>query len=85
MERLRNIKIPCFSAVIAVWQFRCWKVTIVKDEVAKGLVELISHHGITKLVMGAAPDERYSEYGSQLFCHIYIYNVQVKTIETLSH
>ncbi|CAL4886200.1 unnamed protein product [Urochloa decumbens] len=42
-------------------KFRCWKITIVKDEVAKGLEELIDLHGITKLVVGAAPDERYSD------------------------
>ncbi|CAN6279473.1 unnamed protein product [Urochloa humidicola] len=42
-------------------KFRCWKITIVKDEVAKGLEELIALHGITKLVVGAAPDERYSD------------------------
>lgn len=35
---------------------------IEKDDVAKGLEELIVSHGITKLVMGAA-DEHFSEYG----------------------
>ncbi|URD93090.1 U-box domain-containing protein [Musa troglodytarum] len=36
------------------------KLVIERDDVGKGLVELIALHGITKLVMGAAPDRCYS-------------------------
>jgi hypothetical protein len=36
------------------------------DDVAKGLEELITLHGITRLVMGAAADQHYSEYGPHL-------------------
>ncbi|RLN08949.1 hypothetical protein C2845_PM11G30920 [Panicum miliaceum] len=41
-------------------KFRCQKLTTENDKVAKGLVELITLHGITDLIMGAAADERYS-------------------------
>ncbi|THU58421.1 hypothetical protein C4D60_Mb03t14080 [Musa balbisiana] len=36
------------------------KLVIERDDVGKGLVELIALHGITKLVMGAAADRYYS-------------------------
>ncbi|XP_064955312.1 U-box domain-containing protein 33-like [Musa acuminata AAA Group] len=36
------------------------KLVIERDDVGKGLVELIALHGITKLVMGAAEDRYYS-------------------------
>uniref|UniRef100_A0A0E0K3B8 RING-type E3 ubiquitin transferase n=1 Tax=Oryza punctata TaxID=4537 RepID=A0A0E0K3B8_ORYPU len=39
----------------------CKKVIIDMDDVAKGLEELITLHGITRLVMGAAADQHYSE------------------------
>lgn len=32
------------------------------DSVEKGIVELITMHGIQKLVMGAAADKLYSKY-----------------------
>jgi hypothetical protein len=34
----------------------------VSDDVAHGLVELISLHDMSYLVMGAASDRRYSKY-----------------------
>ncbi|XP_062222517.1 U-box domain-containing protein 33-like [Phragmites australis] len=37
------------------------KLIIDKDDIAKGLEELIALHGITKLVMGAAADKHYSK------------------------
>ncbi|CAL9100940.1 unnamed protein product [Musa acuminata var. zebrina] len=37
------------------------KVVIEMDDIAKGLVELIERHRITKLVMGAAADKHYSK------------------------
>uniref|UniRef100_A0A0D9VJ83 RING-type E3 ubiquitin transferase n=1 Tax=Leersia perrieri TaxID=77586 RepID=A0A0D9VJ83_9ORYZ len=39
----------------------CDKIIIDMDDVAKGLEELITLHGITKLVMGAAEDQHYTE------------------------
>ncbi|CAD6333741.1 unnamed protein product [Miscanthus lutarioriparius] len=38
----------------------CEKVVIDKDNVAKGLHELVTHYNIAKLVVGAAVDEYYS-------------------------
>ena len=49
-------------AVIVILQISCEKVIIEKDDVAKGLEELIAHYGIAKLVVGAAADECYSKY-----------------------
>ncbi|XP_006647652.2 U-box domain-containing protein 33-like [Oryza brachyantha] len=42
-------------------EIACEKVIIVMDDIAKGLEELITLHGITRLVMGAAADQYYSE------------------------
>ncbi|RZR88153.1 hypothetical protein BHM03_00015701 [Ensete ventricosum] len=42
------------------------KLVIERDDVGKGLVELIALHGITKLVMGAAADRYYSRYAWQM-------------------
>ncbi|KAL6903842.1 hypothetical protein ACP4OV_004655 [Aristida adscensionis] len=39
----------------------CDKVTIQKDDIAEGVMELINLHRITKLVMGAAADKNYSK------------------------
>uniref|UniRef100_A0ACD5Z260 Uncharacterized protein n=1 Tax=Avena sativa TaxID=4498 RepID=A0ACD5Z260_AVESA len=39
----------------------CQKIIIENDDVAKGLEELITLHGITKLVMGAVSDKHYSK------------------------
>ncbi|XP_018684785.2 U-box domain-containing protein 33 isoform X1 [Musa acuminata AAA Group] len=39
---------------------RAGKLVIEKDDVRKGLVELVAQHGITQLVMGAAADKYYS-------------------------
>ncbi|XP_072955890.1 U-box domain-containing protein 33-like [Typha angustifolia] len=41
-------------------QVRAEKLVIEADDIIKGLEELISLHGITKLVMGAAADKHYS-------------------------
>lgn len=35
------------------------KLVIENEDVAKGLIELIASHGITKLVMGAAAEKNY--------------------------
>jgi hypothetical protein len=42
---------------------KCEKLVIENEDVASGLVELIRLHGITKLVIAAAPDKQYSKYG----------------------
>jgi hypothetical protein len=33
-----------------------------KDDIAQGLVSLISQHSVNELVMGAAADKNYSKY-----------------------
>ena len=38
------------------------QVHTVMDYIEKGIVELISQHGIKKLVMGAAADKNYARY-----------------------
>ncbi|XP_066324410.1 U-box domain-containing protein 36-like [Miscanthus floridulus] len=48
-----------------VFEISCEKVIIEKDDVAKGLEELIAHYGIAKLVVGAAADECYSKQGGR--------------------
>lgn len=42
-------------------QVNCDKVAIQNDEIANGIIELIALHGITKLVVGAASDKKYSK------------------------
>ncbi|RLM73428.1 putative U-box domain protein kinase family [Panicum miliaceum] len=42
-------------------EVNCNKETIQNDDIAKGIIELISLHGITKLVVGAASDKNYSK------------------------
>ncbi|GJN26758.1 hypothetical protein PR202_gb14716 [Eleusine coracana subsp. coracana] len=39
----------------------CEKVSVQKDDIAEGILELIALHGIKKLVMGAAADKNYSK------------------------
>ncbi|CAL5015475.1 unnamed protein product [Urochloa decumbens] len=39
----------------------CDKEDIQNDDIAKGIIELIALHGITKLVVGAASDKNYSK------------------------
>ena len=41
-------------------QVRAEKLVIEADDAAKGLIELIAHHGIAKLIMGAAADKHFS-------------------------
>lgn len=45
---------------------RAGKLVIEKDDVRKGLVELVAQRGITQLVMGAAADKYYSRYSLQM-------------------
>ncbi|KAH7669528.1 Adenine nucleotide alpha hydrolases-like protein [Dioscorea alata] len=42
-------------------KFQAEKLVIETDDVAKGLIEVISQHRITNLVMGAAADKQYSK------------------------
>ncbi|KAM3242683.1 hypothetical protein ACQJBY_054969 [Aegilops geniculata] len=44
----------------------CDEVVIEMDDVAEGLAQLIAIHGITRLVMGAAADQHYSNYKENL-------------------
>ncbi|CAL5056671.1 unnamed protein product [Urochloa decumbens] len=61
-ERARvEQKLDEYVQICTRHKFHSQKVTIVHDGIAKGLEELISLHGITKLVVGAAADERYSD------------------------
>nr|XP_034572176.1 U-box domain-containing protein 57-like isoform X2 [Setaria viridis]TKV95083.1 hypothetical protein SEVIR_9G337400v2 [Setaria viridis] len=39
---------------------KCEKLVTENDNVAKGIVELVSLHGVSKLIMGAAADKHYS-------------------------
>ncbi|CAL4940500.1 unnamed protein product [Urochloa decumbens] len=39
---------------------KCEKLVIENDNVAKGVIELVSVHGVRKLIMGAAADKHYS-------------------------
>ncbi|CAN6288856.1 unnamed protein product [Urochloa humidicola] len=39
---------------------KCEKLVIENDNVAKGVVDLVSVHGVRKLIMGAAADKHYS-------------------------
>ena len=52
---------------IFLCQVNCNKEAIQNDDIAKGIIELISLHGITKLVMGAASDKNYSKYGQNIY------------------
>lgn len=58
-------------------QVSCEKIIIEKDDVAKGLEELIALHGITKLVMGAAADKHYSKYGPNTLIVFFSCNIFV--------
>ncbi|XP_078155694.1 U-box domain-containing protein 33-like isoform X4 [Carex rostrata] len=46
--------------------FRAEKIIFVSNDVAHGLVELVSLHGMSNLVMGAASDRRYSRGMSEV-------------------
>jgi hypothetical protein len=39
---------------------KCEKVVFEKDDIVTGLMDLIASHGVTKLVVSAAADKRYS-------------------------
>ncbi|EEE57531.1 hypothetical protein OsJ_07848 [Oryza sativa Japonica Group] len=58
----------------------CQKVLIDMDDVAKGLEELITLHGITRLVMGAAADQHYSEEPNENLLAIYVPPAQSNTV-----
>lgn len=49
---------------------RAEKLVIERDDVARGLIELIAEFGITKLVMEAALDKRYSKYEIEILISI---------------
>ena len=46
---------------IFMYQVNCDIVAIQNDDIANGVIELISLHGIKKLVVGAASDKKYSK------------------------
>jgi hypothetical protein len=50
-----------FSFYIYFFQVRAEKLYVEMESIEKGILELISHHGIKKLVMGAAADKRHSK------------------------
>jgi K+-sensing histidine kinase KdpD len=45
-----------------IFQVKCEKLVVENADIAGGIVELVSMHRITKLVMGAAADKHYSRY-----------------------
>lgn len=58
-------KMPSFMTYFAFdcpMQIRAEKIHTEMDCIEKGIVELISQHGIRKLVMGAAADKHHSRY-----------------------
>ncbi|TVU14915.1 hypothetical protein EJB05_38412, partial [Eragrostis curvula] len=55
-KKLHEYVLICRSVKV-----NCDKVCIQKDDIAEGILELITSHGITKLVMGAAADKNYSK------------------------
>jgi len=44
------------------FQVKCEKLVIENNYVAKGIMELVSLHRVSKLIMGAAADKHYSRY-----------------------
>lgn len=55
------------------------KFVIERDDIEKGIVELITQHGITNLVMGAAADKHYSKYGPHKNYYLSIIIINVLT------
>ncbi|KAJ4974616.1 hypothetical protein NE237_007790 [Protea cynaroides] len=53
-----------YSYICAAARVSVEKIYIEVDNIEKGIVELILQHGITKLVMGAAANKRYSKTAS---------------------
>jgi GTP-binding protein EngB required for normal cell division len=49
-----------FIEALCPFQVKCEKLVTENDIVAKGIVELVSLHGVSKLIMGAAADKHYS-------------------------
>ncbi|CAL9146172.1 unnamed protein product [Musa hybrid cultivar] len=67
MERDKmNKRLDEYLAVCLRLKVRAEKLVIENDDVTRGLVELIAQFGITKLVMGAAADKRYSKKMKEL-------------------
>ncbi|CAL5025998.1 unnamed protein product [Urochloa decumbens] len=56
MKRLNEYVLICRRLKV-----NCDKEDIQNDDIAKGIIELIALHGITKLVVGAASDKNYSK------------------------
>jgi len=63
---------------IFLCQVNCSKEAIQNDDIAKGIIELISLHGITKLVVGAASDKNCSKYGKK-----YLLLSQISSLVTI--
>ena len=53
---LQKLTYACISQVQAE------KLVVESDDVAEGLVQLITEHHVTALVMGAAADKHYTKY-----------------------
>ncbi|URE38546.1 U-box domain-containing protein [Musa troglodytarum] len=67
MERDKmNKRLDEYLAVCSRLKVRAEKLVIENDDVTRGLVDLIAQVGITKLVMGAAADKRYSKQMKEL-------------------
>ncbi|KAJ6825209.1 U-box domain-containing protein 33-like [Iris pallida] len=61
-ERLKTDRsLEAYMTFCSLSKVRAEKLVIETDDIAKGIVELIAQHGITKLVMGAAADRQYSK------------------------
>jgi hypothetical protein len=57
----KYFRIHKFFFLYLFFQVRAEKLYVEMESIEKGIVELISQHGIKKLVMGAAADKRYSK------------------------
>lgn len=61
-ERLKTDKsLEAYMTFCSISKVRAEKLVIETDDIAKGIVEMVAQHGITKLVMGAAADRQYSK------------------------
>lgn len=45
-----------------IFQVKCEKLVIENDDVAKGIAEIVSLRGVSKLIMVAAADKHFSRY-----------------------
>lgn len=61
-----NLQVPeeCQTKLPFIFscQIKCEKLVVESEDVVKGITELVSLHGASKLVMGAAADKHFPRY-----------------------